>query len=234
VTVLFSAHLQARTARSGSTPLITYYDESRSERTELSALSFSNWVDKTAGLLTDELLVDPGNTVRLDLATTHPAHWVTLVWVAATWRAGCTVITEGAAAVEVVGPDQATESPGTSERVACSLHPLGLGFPNPLPQGVTDYGTEVRAQPDSFAAPRQDPSAPAWIDTTRSLVNAEVAATAADERRILIAPAADEDPWAVIERALVSPVLGGGSSVIVINANDERVSAIAESERAER
>lgn len=238
VTEVLTAALGRRVSRAGSMPLITYYDESTGERTELSALSFANWVDKTAGLLTDELLVDPGARVRLRLADSHPAHWVTLAWVVASWRAGCTVLTGDAgkdddhdAAVEVVGPEQAYDSPGAAERVACSLHPLGLGFANPLPQGVIDYGTEVRAQPDSYGGPHPDPRSAAWIDPIRTLTHAEIAKTAGDDRRLMITPG-NADPWPIIERALIRPVRGGGSSVIVINADAGRQARIAETEQA--
>ena len=41
----------------GSEPLITYYDLVSGERTELSGVSFANWVDKTSNLLVDELML---------------------------------------------------------------------------------------------------------------------------------------------------------------------------------
>ena len=45
--------------------MITYYDLASGERTELSGVSFANWVDKTSNLLVDELMIDPADQVEL-------------------------------------------------------------------------------------------------------------------------------------------------------------------------
>src|SRR5687767_11892218 len=91
VTDLISALLAQRVRRDGADPLITYYDLDSGERTELSAVSFANWVNKTSNLLVGELLVDPGDAVQLTLADTHPGHWVTLIWELACWQVGAVV-----------------------------------------------------------------------------------------------------------------------------------------------
>lgn len=231
MTEVFNRELQRRTAQSGSLPLITYYDDSRGERIELSGISFANWVDKTAGLLTDEILVERGDRVRLTLATTHPAHWVTLVWVAAAWRARCIVALDrdDEAAVEVIGPQ--TLPAGDPETVACSLHPFGLGFSTPLPAGVIDYGVEVRTFPDSFTGPQPSSTDPAWVDAGQQLTQADVVAGGGNGDRRLVTPAA---PWELVRTALVEPVLGGGSAVVVVGATRDRLAAIAAAERARR
>ena len=36
-------------------PLVTYYDDATGERTELSVVTYSNWVSKNANLLLEEL-----------------------------------------------------------------------------------------------------------------------------------------------------------------------------------
>ena len=210
-------------------PLITYYDESRGERVELSGVSFANWVDKTAGLLTHEILAEPGDRVRLTLATSHPAHWVTLVWVAASWRAGCAITVDPAddAAVEVIGPD--TAPVGDPETIACSLHPFGLGFTTPLPAGVLDYGVEVRTFPDSFTGPHPSSDAPGWADAERRLSQAELVAVNGHAQRRVVTPG---DVWPTVRTALIEPVLGGGSTVIVVGATAERRAEIARAEIA--
>lgn len=227
---LFPRLLQSRIAGSGSTPLITYYDQTRGERIELSGRSFGNWVDKTAGLLTDEILVEPGDRVRLGLAATHPAHWVTLVWAAAGWRAGCAVTlrSDDDAAVDVIGPDQ---PPGPGETIACSLHPFGLGFSTPLPQGVLDYGVEVRAHPDVFTGPQPAPADVAWIDDERTLTHSDVVSgPVGDPARRLIVPG--PAAWSTVYDALVEPIRTGGSTVIVVGADADRLAEIAAVERA--
>ncbi len=239
---VFNRLLQARASRAGSTPLITYYDDHTGERTELSAVSFANWVDKTANLLLDELMIEPGQPVRLRLGTSAPAHWTTLVWVAAIWRAGCpvTLLGDPPAAAEVVGPEDAADERHSGERVACSLHPLGLGFIDPLPPGVIDYGVEVRAQPDSCNAPFPAPTAPAWTDDRYELTQADVVAGADGPtpgeraaRRLMIAPDPVAECWPVVRQALVEPVITGGSTVIVIGADVSRRAVIAQDERVD-
>jgi uncharacterized protein (TIGR03089 family) len=244
VHVLFSQQLRQRVAKAGSIPLITYYDDGTGERTELSALSFANWVDKTANLLADELLIEPGSPVSLPLAQEAPAHWTTLVWVAAIWRVGCPVVigAEAEPAVEVVGPADAfnAENAGSAEQVACSLHPLGLGFDMALPEDVLDYGVEVRGQPDAFNGPLPDPDAPAWIEDGQRLDQSAVANEFEDmpALRRLLTPeqpaAADEQVWPTVRHALVEPVLTGGSVVVFIGKDPTRRRSVAESERAGR
>jgi len=233
VTEVFTAQLQRRNARSGSGPLITYYDQTRGERVELSGISFANWVDKTAGLLTDEILLEPGDRVRLRLAASHPAHWITLVWVAAVWRARgvVTLDPDDEVVAEVVGPDD--PQPGPAETIACSLHPFGLGFGAPLPAGVLDYGVEVRTFPDSFTGRHPAPDDRAWSDGQRSLSQADVVAGDRGEAvRALVAPERGAEPWPTIARALIEPVVTGGSAVIVVGADPQRRSAIATAEHA--
>lgn len=224
--------------------MITYYDDGNSERIELSSVSFNNWVHKTANLLVDELLIEPGNPVALPLARDAPAHWTTLAWVAAIWRVGCPVVIGSGsdAPVEVVGPDAANGADirDAAERVACSLHPLGLGFDQPLPQDVLDYGQEVHSQPDIFTGPLPPESAPAWSEDDDQLTQEDAARGFADRSaiRTMIARrhiAADDEPiWPIVRRALVEPVITGGSVVVFIGTDAARRQAVADSERVDR
>ncbi|HEX3213955.1 MAG TPA: TIGR03089 family protein, partial [Actinomycetota bacterium] len=76
------------TGRYGDKPFITWYDDHRDERVELSYKTFGNWVAKTANLLVDELGAGPGDRVGVVLAD----HWQTPVVLAACWRAGTSVV----------------------------------------------------------------------------------------------------------------------------------------------
>jgi uncharacterized protein (TIGR03089 family) len=231
-----AARLDARIRTgSGGEPLITYYELASGERIELSARTFGNWVAKTANLL-GELAIGEGDVVRLELCDHAPGHWVTLVWEAACWRAGATVAavpqTTRAAAV-VVGPDwMGYETSTATEVIACSLHPLGLGFDGELPTGVVDYALEVRGQPDVYAGPPISDSTTAWVDETRSLTAAELADVGADEpaRRRLVRPT---DPWNTVRSALLTPLNSGGSIVIVVGDDSTRLSRIRETERVD-
>ena len=87
---MFTRSLAQRVARRGAQPLLTYYSAADGARTELSAVTFANWVDKTANLIVD-LGHEDGDPIDVALAEAHPAHWVTLVWIAAAWQRGCPV-----------------------------------------------------------------------------------------------------------------------------------------------
>jgi uncharacterized protein (TIGR03089 family) len=233
---LIAQRLDARIrGGSGGEPLITYYELSSGERTELSATTFGNWVAKTANLL-GELAIGEGDVVRLELCDQAPGHWVTLVWVAACWQAGATVAAvpqEGRIAAVVVGPGwMGYETSTATEVIACSLHPLGLGFPDELPTGVHDYGLEVRGQPDVYAGPPTSASNTAWVDEARSLTAAELADVGADKpaRRRLVRPS---DPWSTVQGALLTPLNSGGSVVIVVGDHSAELSRLYETERVD-
>jgi uncharacterized protein (TIGR03089 family) len=214
VTKLISDQLRRRVRDLGSAPLLTYYDLDSGQRTELSAVTFANWVDKTSNLLVDELMVDAGDRIELAVAHTHPGHWVTLVWELACWQVGATVTIghQPSARLVVSGPDWAAYA-DASDLVACSLHPLGLGFPAPLPGGVIDYALEVRGQPDSYAATPQSGLALAWLDAEHQLTQADlVTGDTEPARRRLVRPS---DPWTTARLAVVDPVRTGGSAVVV-------------------
>ena len=72
-------------------PLLTFYDDATGERTELSVATFANWVAKTANLLRDDLAVEPGATLSLDL----PPHWQAAVWLQSAWALGLHVVPAG-------------------------------------------------------------------------------------------------------------------------------------------
>jgi uncharacterized protein (TIGR03089 family) len=220
---------------SGGEPLITYYELSSDERTELSATTFGNWVAKTANLL-DALAIGEGDVVRLELCDHAPGHWVTLVWAAACWRTGVTVAAvpqAGRIAALVVGPDwMGYETSTATEVIACSLHPLGLGFPDELPTGILDYSLEVRAQPDVYAGAPASHSSTAWVDETRSFTVAQLADVGAEEPAVrrLVRPT---DPWNTVREALLTPLNSGGSVVIVVGDNGAKLSRLYEAERVD-
>lgn len=228
---LIGDRLRRRVREQGSAPLITYYDLDSGARTELSAVTFGNWTDKTANLAVDELMLDQGDRVELAVAVSHPGHWVTLAWALACWQIGVTVTVGRPAGARVVvcGPDWRNHQ-SSVELVACSLHPLGLGFAETLPPGVLDYSLEVRGQPDAYAAVRQSGLAPAWHDDERVLTQADlVDAGPASAQRRLVRPG---DPWDTVSAALVGPLLDGGSSVVVAGpADPARLARIRADER---
>lgn len=236
MTRLLADQLRARARRHGAEPLLTYYDLSSGERTELSGVSFLNWVDKTSNLLVDELLLDPGSVVDLRLARTAPGHWMTFVLEVASWQVGAVVRVgddSEPSDLLVLGPDWADHDRGGAETVvACSLHPLGLGFAAPLPTDIADFSLEVRGQSDHHAASPRGLSEAAWVDADRRLTQQDLVRVEHDEtpaRRLVAAT----EPWPSVCDGLVVPVLTGGSAVVVVGRDPERLSRIVETERVD-
>jgi uncharacterized protein (TIGR03089 family) len=95
----FTALAERQPGRYGHKPFLTWYDDARGERVELSYGTFDNWVAKVANLLVEELGAGPGDRVAAVLVD----HWQAAVVLAACWRAGVGVVvaTPGAGGAEV-------------------------------------------------------------------------------------------------------------------------------------
>ena len=153
----FAAVLAGRLRRDPGRPLVTFYDDETGERVELSVTTYANWVAKAGSLLVDELGLERGDTLRLDL----PPHWLAPVFLGAAWSAGLVVTDVDDPTAVVCGPDRLDRwADEAAERVVlgCSLLPLGVRFAGPLPPGVHDVGVEIWSQPDAFT-PWDPPSA---------------------------------------------------------------------------
>ncbi len=211
--------LQRRARTSGGEPLLTHYDLDAGGRTELSVATFANWVAKTANLIED-LGADSG-LVALPLALSRPGHWMTLLWPLAAWQRECAITLDAAGAdLAVVGPDDPRPVlPGAT--LACSLHPLGLGLRD-LPDGVLDFTGEALTQPDQAGTLPSAPSAPAWIDGSAVLSHADLAATTPVAGRVLVRPSGALE---TLRSAILGPLLGGGSSVVVEGTPDDALLA---------
>jgi uncharacterized protein (TIGR03089 family) len=92
----FNAAAEHQIGRYGDKPFLTWYDDRRDERVELSFRTFGNWVAKTANLVVDELGAGPGDRVGVVLVD----HWQTPVVLAGCWRAGTGVV-----ALDPAAPD---------------------------------------------------------------------------------------------------------------------------------
>ncbi|MGC3994117.1 MAG: TIGR03089 family protein [Propionicimonas sp.] len=229
--------LADRVRRDGSAPLLTWYRPESGGRTELSVRTFANWVDKTANLL-DDLGVE--GRVAGPVSVAHPGHWMSVLWPLAAWQHGCGYLAgepDADCELVVVGPADPRPYPGLTT-IACSLHPLGLGLAG-LPDGVLDFSTEALAQPDAHASAPAPAGAPIWIDadhtlTADALDPASGSRTVSDRvrsGRVLVRPG---NAWDTLVAAVLGPVLGGGSAVVVEGPVDaDRLARIAASERVE-
>jgi uncharacterized protein (TIGR03089 family) len=235
----FPATLAALLRSDGARPLVTFYDDATGERIELSVSTYANWVAKTAGLAQDELDVERGGVVLVDL----PTHWLGAVWLGAAWTLGLAVTDDparaGTADLVVCGPEGVETYADQARRVpvvAASLRPLGGRFTEALPTGVTDYGAVVLAQPDAFAA--MDPPSgddAAWLDGSGTATQADLLAEAA--RSTLVTAAGrlltDVNPCTRAGmQTLLAPLVRGAATVWVRHPDDAAWASRAEQERA--
>lgn len=226
------ASFETRVARDGARPLFTWYDTDGA-RVELSAITFANWVDKACNAF-GTLGIDDEPVVGLPLTHDHPGHWMSWVWVLATWQAGGRVICApreqvGMVDLAVVGPRDPHPVPG-AETVACSLHPWALAF-DATPAGVTD-GHEIVSEPDvhlSTPTPLDDLW---WTSDAGDLTGHQItdlahAADASPGRTLVTSPGLDE-----MLAVLLQAVTGGGSLVVIDGAvDDDRLAAIRRDEQ---
>ena len=226
---LLSERLQQRVRSNGSAPLLTYYDLDSGERTELSATSFSNWVDKTSNLLVDDVAVDQGDAIGMPLALEAPGHWLTAVWQVACWQVGLVVDLTNRSMPAAVVTGRQWQDYADRDIFACALHPMGFGFTEPLPNGVRDYAIEVRTHADGYFGTPPDPSAHAWVDAERSLTQADLVNLDGPSLRRLVRAG---DPWTTCRDGVVTALVTGGSAVVVVGGNKDQLARIANSERS--
>ncbi|HEX7352821.1 TIGR03089 family protein [Brachybacterium sp.] len=158
--------------RTGPRPVLAWYGESA--RIELSGHVLANWVIKTIGHLHDEIALEPGDAVFVDLAP----HWKRLALVLAARSLGAEVTvherTGGAPADDPAAPgaDQEpsvviTDRPGSAlaqsadEVLALEAVSLAPRWPGALPPLVHDWLAEVRGSSDRLGIELPDWSGPA-------------------------------------------------------------------------
>ncbi|MDZ5621214.1 TIGR03089 family protein [Nocardioides sp. HM23] len=231
----FAAVLADRLRREPGRPLVTFYDDETGERVELSVTTYANWVAKAGSLLVDELGLERGDTLRVDL----PPHWLTPVFLGAAWSAGLVVTDADDPAAVVCGPDRLDRwAREAAERVvlACSLLPLGVRFAAPVPTGVHDVGIDIWSQPDAFVP--WDP--PGDDDGAVDLAGVRLTQQQMWEAGAPGARGAPGGPPPGGPRAgsppdlatFTEPLAKGGSVVLVTRAGAERLEAIDVAEHA--
>ena len=228
MSALLAEHLRQRVRLDGSAPLFTFYDLESGDRTELSATSFSNWVDKTSNLLVDEVAVGEGDVIGMPLAVEAPGHWLTAVWQLACWQVGLAVDLTNPSLPAAVVTGRQWQGHAERDIFACALHPLGFGFGEPLPDGVRDYAIEVRSHADKYDGYPPEPGAIAWVDAERILTQAELSNVDGPPARRLVRAG---DPWATCRNGIVTALVTGGSAVVAVGGDADQVTRIADSER---
>ena len=238
----FADALAAQLRRDAGRPFLTFYDHATGERTELSVTTYANWVAKAASLLAEEADLERGSRLHVDL----PPHWMSTIFLGAAWTLGATVVmrtppddlpgTELDAVV--TGPDgvERWARSGVRSVLACSLHPLGRPFPEPLPAGVLDVGVEIWSQPDAFT-PSDPPTDGDLAVVARGLELRQgdmmLAATAGslltDGGRLLSVADPASPPGTA---TFTEPLVRSGSLVLVRNPDPARMDEVYAAERA--
>jgi len=220
----------SRLQRDPGRPLVTFYDDATGERTELSVATWANWVAKVSSLLVDELDVEHGSRLLVDL----PAHWLGTVVLGAAWNCGIEVVWDGDADAVVTGPDGVdrwAEEAASIPVVASALQPLAGRFPDGVPPGVHDLGVEVWAQPDAFVAfpePAADDLAVTGTTQAELWRSAAAGVHLADGGRLL-SESNPASPSGLV--SLTEPLAHRGSLVLLAHVSEERRERIAADER---
>jgi uncharacterized protein (TIGR03089 family) len=205
----------------GMGPRITYYDDARGERIELSTVTLANWAAKTANLLRDEMGAGPGSRVAVLL----PAHWQTAAVLLGVWWIGAEVVLPHPGGSADIGLctidrlDEADESVAGGEVAVLSLDPFGRPAPG-LPIGVTDYATAVRVHGDQVVPERVPGSALDGRSVTEVL---EAARRSADRQGLTAQDRVMSDRTWVSPQDLVDnllAVLAAGASLVQLSNPD--------------
>jgi uncharacterized protein (TIGR03089 family) len=165
-------------------PLITWISADDGARIELSTSTALNHMAKIANACADELDIEAGTPVFVDISW----HWQLPVWLGGLWAAGAHVVTDARTA-EVVITDEvrAHVHPTFKPCYAVSLHPFGLDITSPLPATCMDATQIVRIQPDALMYPQNFSAALALDEWDQHRIMESATALAGEHS---IAPAA--------------------------------------------
>lgn len=138
----------------GPRPALTCF--SADGRTELSGHVLANWVIKNVNLLRNELLVEPGAHLVVQL----PAHWKRTVMILSGYLAGLEVsVLEPGDSIDSDPDIVATNTPGSAlaarapDVLAVEPVSLALRFSGDLGPMDLDWLQSVRSHPDALTAP---------------------------------------------------------------------------------
>lgn len=229
MTTLTDAALNPALRADGSQPLLTYYDDTTGERTELSAITTANWAAKTANMIRDEFGLMPGDVVAVDL----PAHWQTAAVLLGTWWAGVHVRLgySDDAGLAFCSTDTLERVDAAPEIAVVSLDPFGMPMRD-LPIGLTDYAASVRVHGDQF---RPGGSVgPALDDRTVDEVIGEATAFAAEAGITAGSRIMSTRTWGDADDLianLLATLISGGSLVQVAHPDAAKLPARADSEK---
>lgn len=223
------------TAADGDRPAVTLVDPARAERTELGCATLSNWADKTANLLVEELELDPGDEIGVDIGS----HWTTLVALLGAWRAG--VVARLGEADPAEGPAIIHEDRVGAAPVDDDVVIVGAGMAGRHTgdvHGGLAFATDVLSMPDEFAGAPIDPAQPALRVSAGRVTHGDLAEAAASAAGLLGLAAgqrlASARPVDRLDGLVAGPLAAwtaGASLVLVVDAAS--LAGVAATERAD-
>ncbi len=199
-------------------PRLTVYDETTGARLDFSAQTLDNWAAKVGNMLLEELDLEEGDGILLDL----PVGWQAAAITLGALAAGIEAHFNDGADVDVVftSPDRAgvfADLEG-ADIILVTNDPFGRGVAETggqLPTGTIDFGPTVRFYGDQFAPPT-----PALTDIVPTDLGPE---------RVLSTGWRDR---AGFDRLVLEPLAAGGSAVIVSGMVDaDRLADIVTAEK---
>lgn len=155
-----SINLYSNLLASGTSPRLTVWGSyAGGPRLDLSGKVLANHCAKIANFLAEELLLDEGDEIRVDL----PGHWRLLTWHIGALLAGVRV-TDTQDPVALVTAVPGEPSTAAEEIVGLSLGALDMSVAG-LPDGAHDGIADVAASPDDLIdRSRALPMAPFGLD----------------------------------------------------------------------
>lgn len=214
-----------------ASPRLTVYNEADGTRMDFSAQTTENWASKVANFLREELDLDDGSAILVDL----PVSWQTVMISLGALAAGITVhfatdtvaTADSSDAADAAEPvvfftttDKASEYANRGDVVVVTTDPFGRGVEElgqQVPEGAVDFGPTVRFYGDFY--PGQ----------TRPLAELIESPVEPHAERLLSTGWTDSSSF---QRQVLSPLAAGGSAVVVAGMVDtERLAEIAENEK---
>lgn len=202
-------------------PRLTVYNETTGARLDFSAQTLDNWAAKVANMLYEELDLEPGSHITIDLPVGWQAVAIALGALAAGVQFSFEEPTSGDSLAHFTNPDRAAETDINPEKLDVILvtdDPFGRGVEETggvLPAGMIDFGPTVRFYGDQFFG-----DSPAL---------AEHPTTWETGARVLSTGWTDNESF---DRVVLQPLAAGGSAVIVAGlATEERLESIGETEK---
>ncbi|MFP7365027.1 TIGR03089 family protein [Corynebacterium callunae] len=199
-----------------ASPRLTVYNENTGARLDFSAITLDNWASKVGNMLLDELDLEEGSLITIDL----PVSWQAAVIILGALATGVEVSFDDPEADAIfTSLDNFSQYEDRSDVLLVSDDPFGRGIVesgSELPNGAIDFGPTVRFYGDQFFQPTR---------ALPKIISSDLPASA----RVL---ATGWNDLAGFKAQVLEPLAVGGSAVIVAGlTTTERLDQIASNEK---